>query len=150
MRIRRPIKSCDTCSFYISLRMHTRRYSSLTTIIYSSCPGCGSFPSAFSPPIVPNRNRPSLPVQQDPLRETFAQSMSPAPIQSTIVMDNPPLASLSLTHVHYVYMPDIRPEIRLIAVEPRRPHLISLRMAGPRAPRTMRGIRNFDMEQSRD
>jgi hypothetical protein len=68
----------------------------------------------------------------------------------TIVMDNPPLASLSLTHVHYVYMPDIRPEIRLIAVEPRRPHLISLRMAGPRAPRTMRGIRNFDMEQSRD
>jgi hypothetical protein len=61
-------------------------------------------------------------------------------------MENPPLASLSLTHVHYVCTLMSIPYVMLISVEPRRPHLIPLRMAGSCATRLMRRLRNPDME----
>jgi hypothetical protein len=102
----------------------------------------------------------SQPCPNSTMRASAAPSHVPAPgshrhlvtdrnlaVDCTIAMENPPLASLSLTHVHYVYLPAIRLKARLMLVESRRPHLVPLRMAGPRTPRTMRCIRDPDMEQ---
>jgi hypothetical protein len=58
-----------------------------------------------------------------------------------------PLASLSLTHVHYVnILPSPSATSGLLTpAEPRRPHFLHLRMARPRAAGPLRNIRNVDM-----
>jgi hypothetical protein len=65
-------------------------------------------------------------------------------------MENPPLASLSLTHVHYVSYTLISQHALLTLLEPRRPHLVPMRMACPRPPSAMRHLRDADMVEPRD
>jgi hypothetical protein len=61
---------------------------------------------------------------------------------------DPPLASLSLTHVHYVRITAWLLRANLTNVEPRRPRLLPVRMAGPRTASTYTRLCDADMEQS--
>jgi hypothetical protein len=65
-------------------------------------------------------------------------------------MENPPLVSLSLTHVHYVSHTLMSSHALLILLEPRRPHLVPMRMACPRPPSALRHLRDADMVEPRD
>lgn len=68
-------------------------------------------------------------------------------------MEDAPLASLSLTHVHYVchYRPDPIPNSALTtSVEPGGPHILPLRLARPRPPRPLRRLHNPHMGHARD
>lgn len=66
-------------------------------------------------------------------------------------MENPPLASLSLTHVHYVCILLLSLlSLSLTLQEPRGPRLLPLRLAGPRAAGTMRCVCHADMVEPRN
>jgi hypothetical protein len=68
-------------------------------------------------------------------------------------MDGPPLASLSLTHVHYVRRPSQPPAVSrtlLTLAEPGRPRLVCVRMARPRPAGPVRRVRDVDMVEPRD
>ena len=72
-------------------------------------------------------------------------------------MEATPLASLSLTHVHYVstLLPSQYTFQTLLtsppcpSTEPPRPPLLPLRLAGPRAPSPLRHLRNPNMVKPR-
>jgi hypothetical protein len=64
-------------------------------------------------------------------------------------MENPPLASLSLTHVHYVCFPHLPLLLMMLTwQEPCGPHLLPLRLAGPCAAGTMCSVCHADMVES--
>lgn len=73
-------------------------------------------------------------------------------------MENIPLASLTLTHVHYVLPPPqvvlVQLSIKILIppganIEPRRPTLLRMRSPRPCTPSAMRHLRDTDMVDKR-
>ena len=78
-------------------------------------------------------------------------------------MEATPLASLSLTHVHYVSIPpptrrlqqliqtfSIQFVLTITLPEPARPNILPLRLARPRPPSPLRNLRDPNMVLPRD
>lgn len=85
----------------------------------------------------------------DIVRQLHAALSSPYTSRGSVQMENPPLASLSLTHVHYVCTSLPPAAATLTLQEPRRPHLVPLRVAGTRAAGIVRRVRDADMVEPR-
>jgi hypothetical protein len=69
-------------------------------------------------------------------------------------MEAAPLASLSLTHVHYVHPPSPSPTLQVRPqltphTEPPRPNIVPLRLARARPPSSLRRLRDSNMVDAR-
>ena len=86
----------------------------------------------------------NLPSSRICFRDSLLDHLQPLFVPES-TMENPPLASLSLTHVHYVRIFSSAPDFLLTQTEPRGPHLVSMRMARPCAARAMRCLCHIDL-----